>query len=166
MPRLPSALGLGGAKRDGRPGLDTDPPMRSDSPNSPNPLSPPPHLAPARRLRTSGWRRRTERCVSRLASRRTSRDTWRSPSRSCRTPVRCSRNGSSPMQTSNASRASTSRKISGFTRWPMARYSRPRRAEPPRAPHAARCKELSDKAEGAQMIERSVGGASMSIKKY
>eukprot|EP00962_Isochrysis_galbana_P017239 scaffold4961_cov114-Isochrysis_galbana.AAC.13 len=45
MPRLPSALGLGGAKRTG--GLDRtlDPPMRSDSPNSPNnPLSPPlPH---------------------------------------------------------------------------------------------------------------------------
>eukprot|EP00962_Isochrysis_galbana_P028463 scaffold8996_cov101-Isochrysis_galbana.AAC.3 len=42
MPRLPSALGLGGAKRTG--GLDRklDPPMRSDSPNSPNPLSPPP----------------------------------------------------------------------------------------------------------------------------
>eukprot|EP00962_Isochrysis_galbana_P050942 scaffold22292_cov121-Isochrysis_galbana.AAC.2 len=41
-PRLPSALGLGGAKRKG--GLDRrlDPPMpmRSDSPNSPNPLSP------------------------------------------------------------------------------------------------------------------------------
>eukprot|EP00962_Isochrysis_galbana_P003604 scaffold1024_cov140-Isochrysis_galbana.AAC.3 len=35
MPRLPSALGLGGAKRTG--GLDwtLDPPMRSDSPNEP-----------------------------------------------------------------------------------------------------------------------------------
>eukprot|EP00962_Isochrysis_galbana_P009501 scaffold2645_cov112-Isochrysis_galbana.AAC.17 len=40
MPRLPSALGLGGAKRTG--GLDwtLDPTMRSDSPNSPNPPSP------------------------------------------------------------------------------------------------------------------------------
>eukprot|EP00962_Isochrysis_galbana_P044440 scaffold17249_cov126-Isochrysis_galbana.AAC.7 len=47
MPRLPSALGLGGAKRAG--GLDRtlDPPMRSDSPNSPNPLSPPSPQAPA-----------------------------------------------------------------------------------------------------------------------
>eukprot|EP00962_Isochrysis_galbana_P030603 scaffold9927_cov118-Isochrysis_galbana.AAC.8 len=46
--RLPSALGLGGAKRTG--GLDRtlDPPMRSDSPNSPNnPLSPPSPQAPA-----------------------------------------------------------------------------------------------------------------------
>eukprot|EP00962_Isochrysis_galbana_P036578 scaffold12670_cov119-Isochrysis_galbana.AAC.10 len=36
MPRLPSALGLGGAKRTG--GLDwtLNPPMRSDSPNSVN----------------------------------------------------------------------------------------------------------------------------------
>eukprot|EP00962_Isochrysis_galbana_P060583 scaffold35194_cov118-Isochrysis_galbana.AAC.4 len=42
MPRLPGALGLGGAKRTG--GLDRtlDPPMRSDSPNSSNPLSPSP----------------------------------------------------------------------------------------------------------------------------
>eukprot|EP00962_Isochrysis_galbana_P054540 scaffold26114_cov121-Isochrysis_galbana.AAC.3 len=38
MPRLPSALGLGGAKRTG--GLDwtLNPPMRSDSPNPPSPL--------------------------------------------------------------------------------------------------------------------------------
>eukprot|EP00962_Isochrysis_galbana_P056842 scaffold28968_cov120-Isochrysis_galbana.AAC.5 len=44
MPRLPSALGLGGAKRTG--GLDwtLNPPMRSDSPNSPNPPSPPPPI--------------------------------------------------------------------------------------------------------------------------
>eukprot|EP00962_Isochrysis_galbana_P023914 scaffold7297_cov125-Isochrysis_galbana.AAC.4 len=47
MPRLPSALGLGGAKRKG--GLDwtLNPPMRSDSPNSPNPPSPPPPQASA-----------------------------------------------------------------------------------------------------------------------
>eukprot|EP00962_Isochrysis_galbana_P048528 scaffold20268_cov111-Isochrysis_galbana.AAC.13 len=40
MPRLPSTLGLGGAKRTG--GLDwtLNPPMRSDSPDSPNPPSP------------------------------------------------------------------------------------------------------------------------------
>eukprot|EP00962_Isochrysis_galbana_P028262 scaffold8905_cov105-Isochrysis_galbana.AAC.3 len=59
MPPLPSALGLGGAKRTG--GLDRtlDPPMRSDSPN---PLSPPPPLAPAfvaaiptRKKREEGW---------------------------------------------------------------------------------------------------------------
>eukprot|EP00962_Isochrysis_galbana_P039950 scaffold14424_cov105-Isochrysis_galbana.AAC.1 len=52
MPRLPSALGLGGAKRTG--GLDwtLDPPMRSDSPNSPNPPSPPPLQAPARMAAT------------------------------------------------------------------------------------------------------------------
>eukprot|EP00962_Isochrysis_galbana_P039329 scaffold14074_cov111-Isochrysis_galbana.AAC.1 len=43
MPRLPSALGLGGAKRTG--GLDKtlNPPMRSDSRNPP---SPPPPLKP------------------------------------------------------------------------------------------------------------------------
>eukprot|EP00962_Isochrysis_galbana_P014190 scaffold4041_cov109-Isochrysis_galbana.AAC.2 len=49
-PRLPSALGLGGAKRTGGqdPGLWTlNPPMRSDSPNSLNPPSPPPPQAPA-----------------------------------------------------------------------------------------------------------------------
>eukprot|EP00962_Isochrysis_galbana_P036464 scaffold12605_cov114-Isochrysis_galbana.AAC.5 len=47
MPRLPSALGLGGAKRTG--GLDwtLTPPMRSDSPSSPNPHRPPPPQAPA-----------------------------------------------------------------------------------------------------------------------
>eukprot|EP00962_Isochrysis_galbana_P035733 scaffold12252_cov93-Isochrysis_galbana.AAC.4 len=39
MPRLPSALGLGGAKRTGGMDRTLDPPMRSDSPNSPNPLS-------------------------------------------------------------------------------------------------------------------------------
>eukprot|EP00962_Isochrysis_galbana_P026747 scaffold8323_cov116-Isochrysis_galbana.AAC.5 len=46
MPRMPSALGLGGAKRTG--GLDwtLNPPMRSDSPNSPNPPSPPHPLKP------------------------------------------------------------------------------------------------------------------------
>eukprot|EP00962_Isochrysis_galbana_P046654 scaffold18810_cov118-Isochrysis_galbana.AAC.11 len=44
MPRLPSALGLGGAKRTG--GLD--PPMRSDSPITLTPLTPyrPPSLKP------------------------------------------------------------------------------------------------------------------------
>eukprot|EP00962_Isochrysis_galbana_P023040 scaffold6910_cov136-Isochrysis_galbana.AAC.13 len=43
MPRLPSALGLGGAKRTG--GLDwtLNPPMRSDSPNPPSP--PPPQAS-------------------------------------------------------------------------------------------------------------------------
>eukprot|EP00962_Isochrysis_galbana_P024953 scaffold7688_cov130-Isochrysis_galbana.AAC.4 len=52
MPRLPSALGLGGAKRTG--GLDwtLNPPMRSDSPNSPNPPSPPSPQAPARMAAT------------------------------------------------------------------------------------------------------------------
>eukprot|EP00962_Isochrysis_galbana_P037035 scaffold12889_cov105-Isochrysis_galbana.AAC.3 len=60
MPRLPSALGLGGAKRTG--GLDwtLDPPMRSDSPNSPNPPSPPPPSSPCthgsyRLERGGGW---------------------------------------------------------------------------------------------------------------
>eukprot|EP00962_Isochrysis_galbana_P024058 scaffold7348_cov113-Isochrysis_galbana.AAC.6 len=38
MPRLPSALGLGGAKRTGGLDMTLEPPMRSDSPNSPNPL--------------------------------------------------------------------------------------------------------------------------------
>eukprot|EP00962_Isochrysis_galbana_P004459 scaffold1225_cov109-Isochrysis_galbana.AAC.3 len=42
MPRLPSALGLGGAKRTGGRDWTLNPPMRSDSPNSPNPPSPPP----------------------------------------------------------------------------------------------------------------------------
>eukprot|EP00962_Isochrysis_galbana_P025323 scaffold7782_cov113-Isochrysis_galbana.AAC.3 len=39
MSRLPSALGLGGAKRTGSLDWTLNPPMRSDSPNSPNPPS-------------------------------------------------------------------------------------------------------------------------------
>eukprot|EP00962_Isochrysis_galbana_P023411 scaffold7070_cov125-Isochrysis_galbana.AAC.5 len=39
MPRLPSALGLGRAKRTGGLEWTLNPPMRSDSPNFPNPPS-------------------------------------------------------------------------------------------------------------------------------
>eukprot|EP00962_Isochrysis_galbana_P001323 scaffold334_cov91-Isochrysis_galbana.AAC.2 len=51
MPRLPRALGLSGAIRCGGLVWTLDPPMRSDSPISPNPLSPPPPSGPFEKLK-------------------------------------------------------------------------------------------------------------------